>query len=119
MVVETLFSAFSGEAKTFEDAREDYVRCRAGITDGFSTDKERFSASIDLMFGLGVPLCTTTASADRAMHVSPSSAKTGLSIHDFPVRVLADHLAIAERIEVATLDLLSRALAGGACEGPF
>jgi hypothetical protein len=93
--------------------------CRVGITDGFSADKERFSASIDLMFGLGVPLCTTTASADRAMHVSPSSAKTGLSIHDFPVRVLADHLAIAERIEVATLDLLSRALAGGACEGPF
>jgi len=43
---------------------------------------------------------------------------TGLLIHDFPVRVLADHLAIAERIEVTTLDLLSRALAGGACEGP-
>ena len=52
-------------------------------------------------------VCIAPVSGHRqAVSACPKSAITGLLIHDFPVRVLADHLAIAERIEVTTLDLL-------------
>ena len=53
------------------------------------------------------------------MRASAPSANGQLLLHDLPIRVLADHFAVAKRVEVATLDLLFHALAGGAGEGPF
>jgi hypothetical protein len=70
--------------------------------------------------GLKARLRISTRNADVRRPATPRReyADNGLSLHDFPVRVLADHFPVAKRVEVATTDLFSRSIPAGAREGP-
>lgn len=52
---------------------------------------------------------------------SPAGSSPPLppSLHDLPVGILADHLAVAERVEIAAADLDPRSARRGSGEGPF